>query len=504
MVAAFVLIVGILGVLKMLDTANATSIVSQTRAQANSLTRQIVEAARGVNYGLLTNQAAVESLLKAQPGLQDSDPSDSAWTIVRKSTTYSVTVFALCTVDDGLDKYGSHAAAAPSFCPDSATTGTEDSNPDDYKRLTVQLAWTDPAGVRRTVRQTTLITNPGSGAGPAIYPSFQMTLPACGTVVANPGTSPPGDCRITETSPETDQATFRLFTKDPAATVRWSVDDAPKGAATPNCAAGATSCSDFSFTWNLGTVASGSTVDGSYLIGAQAVDETGNAGTPVYLSVTVNRRAPDVTPSLNVGWNGSIVEIEWRANVDRDVERYEVWRVDASGNPDPAPGSGNDDLVCDPVTPLTASARTCSDSTATAGTSPRYWIVAYDRNDSGVLRAGTVSPVATADPTNVPPNPPSNFVCTTSCSNGGQAVSFSWTDNGDTAPGSIAFFRIYRRTTPGTPTRADRYDRTNGPTPTTYTDTDTSTSRYYWITAVDNNLAESAPVPLSGSGAAGG
>src|SRR4051812_47595911 len=69
LVASIVLVVGILGVLKMIDIANADAGVTQTRSQANGLVRQILESVRGVNYGQLSNQSAVETLLKNQPGL---------------------------------------------------------------------------------------------------------------------------------------------------------------------------------------------------------------------------------------------------------------------------------------------------------------------------------------------------------------------------------------------------------------------------------------------------
>jgi type IV pilus modification protein PilV len=519
MVAMLVLIVGILGVLKMLDTANAQSIVTQSRSQANAIARQVTEAVRAVSYGNLSSPAAVETQLKAQPGLEDSNAADSIWTIVRRGTTYTVTIFALCTVDDGLDGYGVHTGAASLYCPDSSTTGTADSNPDDYKRVTIQLTWTDQNRITRTVRQTTLITNPGSGAGPGIYPNFKMETPACGTPPANQ-TTPPSNCRVVATNPETDTATFRVNTKDAAADVRWSLDNVPQGGATMSCAAGSSTCSDWSFVWSLGCLSQSdpaavcfapasagggrlpTTVDGNYLVGAYATDVTGNSGSPIYLSVVLNRRAPLPNPGFNVGWNGSIVEMEWIGNVDKDIQRYAVYRV--VGTQDSSPGSGDDVLIdCGngTGTAQSSTARTCTDTTATPGTSPAYWVVAYDNDDAGNLRAGTGVTAVSADPTNTPPNPPTNFKCST-CT--GSPITFTWTGSSDTNPGgTVAFYRIYRRNTAGIPTIADRYDRTTTASPTTYTDADTGTPHYYWITAVDNNLAESTKVALTSTTAGG-
>jgi type IV pilus modification protein PilV len=484
MVAALILTIGLLGTLKMLDTANATAGVSQSRSQANAIARQIVETTRSLQYSQLTSASAVENTLKATAALADDDTSDSIWTIRQRSTTYTVSVFTLCTVDDGMDLYGDHSGG--SYCSDSTTQGTDDANPDDYKRLTIRLSWKDPAGVSRSVRQTTLINNPGAGAGPSIRAGFAMTTPACGTPPASDDTAP-GNCRITETTPSTDQATFTLKTVDPARSVSWSLNNVnPTSATAAGTCSASTTCKDWSFVWNLGS----STADGIYLVTAVATDETNNAGPVRALNVTVNRHAPAAVNSFIAGWNGTSVDFEWLPSPDNDIQRYRVYRV--VGSADPTPGSANDVVVCD-VNPDTQS---CTDSSPGAtGTSPSYYLAAYDLNDAGAERAGAESNVYTANPNNQTPGAPTSLACSP-CTG---VVTFTWSPSTD-SDGTIAFYRIYRTTSTTPPSSADGYGRTNGAT-AGFQDSDTGTAHYYWVSAVDNSLGESTITgPLQAGG----
>jgi hypothetical protein len=505
MVAMVVLLVGILGVLKMVDTANAVANATQARTQANALARQVVEYARSLPYGALNNAAAVETQLKALPGLVDDTPGGPNWTIRQRGINYVVRIFTVCTVDDGAgDGYGDHSANPGKFCADSTTTGTSDPNPDDYKRVTVQLSWTDKSVNAKTLRQSTVIDNPGSGSGPAIRQDFAMTTPACGTPPPST-TQPPANCIVAAASPEIEKATFTLTTTDPARAVDWSKDNVVIGAATAAAGCGST-CSSWTFDWLLGCLdASDSSAiclvngtgparvpalpDGTYLIGAQAYDDTNNPGPPVALSVTVNRRAPIATTGFNVGWNGSLVEMEWNPNPDNDIVKYQVYRT-AGGSP---PNFPNDTLICD----AGSTATTCQDTSpgSTSG-SPRYYLVAWDLNN-GSPRAGTLTSVQTAVPGNVPPTAPPNFACTAPCTGN---VTFTWTAATD-PDDAISFYRLYRTTSAAaTPVLSDRYTRTTG-AQTSIVDSDTATVHYYWISAVDVHLAESTLVgPITAGG----
>jgi Tfp pilus assembly protein PilV len=504
LMAALLVVIGLLGVLKMLDTSNAIAGVAQSRSQANAIARSIIESARSLNYATLSSPLLVENTLKALPGLQDSDPTDTAWTIRQRNTTYTVKVFTLCAVDDQLDGFGDHTGG--SYCVDSSI-GTADSNPDDYKRLTIRLTWVDQQSASRSVRQTSLINNPGAGAGPSIRAGYAMTTPACGTPPANADTAP-GNCRIVATTPtETDQATFSVTTAVPARIVNWLKANVFKANATAAASCSATTtCTSWSFVWSLGCLSQtdpnsvcfdslGSrlptTVDGAYLISAVAIDENNNAGPTRALTIAVNRRTPPANNTFIAGWNGAVVDFEWVASPDNDITRYKVFRV--VGTPDPTPGSADDVAVCD----VTSDVTSCRDSSPGAvGTSPVYYLAAYDLDDSGVERAGAGSNPYTAAPTNIAPTAPTTFACSP-CTG---VASFSWTASTD-IDGTISFYRIYRTATAVAPTRADRYGRTIGPTPATFSDSDTAKVNYYWVSAVDNALAESA---ITGPVTAGG
>src|SRR6187401_2453424 len=67
-VAAAVLIVGILGTLVLMDSANATTSKTRAREGGVNLTRELVEAARAVPYANLS-PGSIVSQLQSQPGL---------------------------------------------------------------------------------------------------------------------------------------------------------------------------------------------------------------------------------------------------------------------------------------------------------------------------------------------------------------------------------------------------------------------------------------------------
>jgi hypothetical protein len=231
-------------------------------------------------------------------------------------------------------------------------------------------------------------------------------------------------------------------------------------------------------------------VDGVYLVSAVATDETNNAGPVRALTVTVNRHAPAAINSFIAGWNGTSVDFEWLPSSDNDIQRYRVYRV--VGTADPTPGSANDVVVCD----VDLDTQACSDNAPGAvGTSPSYYLAAYDLDDAGVERAGAESNVYTANPANTPPSAPTNLACSP-CAG---VATFTWTASTDT-DGSVAFYRIYRTTSTSPPTTADRYGRTNGAT-ATFQDSDTGVPHYYWVSAVDDALGESTITgPLQAGG----
>ena len=342
MVAATVLVVGVLGLLTMLDTANKTTARTKAREGAVNLAREAIEAVRAVPYPDLT-QTQIEPELKAQPGLADADSGAVGWQIRRRNIVYTVTA-TVCSVDDGTlatDGYGTHAGVA--FCADSATEGTTDNNPDDYKRVKLDVAWQD--GSRsHTARQEAVINNPGSAFAPAV-----KTL--------TPSTASPVSSTV-------GSITFTVTTSSRAESVRWTIDNVEQ---TPAVASN-TARTQWTFTWNTPP----SVVDGTYLIGAEASDQFGQVGTGRTLTMVLNRAHP-AAPSGFVGgrnplWGSSFAEFEWDPNPERDVVGYRVYERRLLGA---------DRVVCETSVEDNARPTSCFDTNAPSSVLPvTYYVVA--------------------------------------------------------------------------------------------------------------------------------
>jgi hypothetical protein len=111
MVACFVLVIGVLGTVAMVDTANRTTATTMAREGATNLVREITERAREVTYANLTQTGGL-ALLQALPALA-STSGGGAWTVVRRDVTYTVTM-SVCSLDDPADGVGSRDPAT--FC----------------------------------------------------------------------------------------------------------------------------------------------------------------------------------------------------------------------------------------------------------------------------------------------------------------------------------------------------------------------------------------------------
>lgn len=469
LVAVTLLLVGVLGTATMMDGANATTGSNLAREAGTNLARQLVEGARAVPYAQLASTGALQASLQTQPGLADSDNTDGVWTIRRRAITYTVTA-AVCSVDDELDGYGAHSGG---FCADSAA-GTTDLNPDDYKRVSVLVTW--QRGPRpEQVSQATMIPNPGNAAGPAITAFGTTSTITCNMTV----TTCPAITSIT-----LQEVDFDVTTSSPAETVAWAIDGEVQA---PESVTG--SSTGWDFDWPIADV-----VDGTYLISAQALGTPAVEGGPApagaqrVLTITLNRSAPAAVAGFAAGRSLSpldqheIVDMEWLPNPERDIEGYRVYRVVG------LPGDGDDVLVCPAAGTTPIKPTTCQDDAPPPGTL-QYYAVAVDRDPAGAYREGVLETVKTVLTTNNPPFAP----LTPTLVYGSETATVSWViptpqdpDVGD----SIDFFRIYR----DGQGISNRYDRVSGTT-TTYTDTSTGgTSHSYWVSAVDTQLGESAPV----------
>src|SRR5919199_5295351 len=136
MVTMLILVIGIGAAIAMIDGASARTLANKEREAGNALTREVIEGARSVPYRKLTPTTTV-STLQVLPDLADSTPSTPEWTVERRNQTYTITV-SVCSIDDTQDGLGDTSGG--NFC--AANNATADSNPDDYKRLTVTVEWT--------------------------------------------------------------------------------------------------------------------------------------------------------------------------------------------------------------------------------------------------------------------------------------------------------------------------------------------------------------------------
>jgi hypothetical protein len=455
MMASFVLIVGVLGTLAMIDTANSKTVVTREREAATSLARQIVEDANNIPFRELT-QTGITADLQSNHGLEP-DPDSGGYVITRRGFSYSITA-TVCSLDDPRDGTGTHGGA--NFCSDSAYSysagsGTPpDPDPEDYKRVVIQVGWNG-----HTVKQSTLIPNPGSAAGPAV--TNLVPTSTSGATAVGPSYS------------GTSVAFTATISVTPAS-VTWSRDGDTQGDASG-------SGTSWNFTWPIGPATDpnqpldpSTVLDGTYLLGAQAFDQFGVTGAQRTVTMTLNRSIPRKPTGVDAGRNNQVVEIDWQANPEHDITGYQVFRRLTPG--------GTATLVC-PTTQKTS----CIDPNPPNQASLYYYVVALDRDTSGNQRLGVPSNDATVTQSNNPPNPPIGLLASTN--NGTTILRWTAPSPADPDPGdSIAFYRIYRDGT----TYADRYDRTATGSDLTYTDLQTDgVPHTYYVTAVDTQLAES-------------
>jgi prepilin-type N-terminal cleavage/methylation domain-containing protein len=447
MVTMLVLLVGIAGAVTLIDGANAVTVKTKQREAATNLQRELIEGARAVPYEQLTPNG-LRSALQARPGLGDSTPG-GGWTIERRGTQFTVTT-GVCTVDDPRDGSGDHDSGT--FCAGQAT-GSDDNATDDFKRVTVDLAWAF-RGVAGSSRQSAIVTNPSSNLGPEVV-SLERD---------------PDDAMIV-----TDIASieFTATTATPAEAVRFLVDGAVAGTEEP---------SGFSAEFDWAIDSGGDyVIDGTYVITATALSHGGLTGPSRSLTVRLNRRAPDAVTGLAGGWNAfrDGADLEWNQNEESDIVGYRVYR---------RVGSGAWTKVCD----TGPNDTDCFDASHTLplASAYEYYAVALDEiSDGGAHREGTPSETLVVTPTDNAPSPPGTLEGMVV--GGGHQLDWTAPPAPSVAyPGDdILFFRVYRDGT----ALGNRFDRTGLGTDLTFTDTATATHQY-WVTSVDTRYSESVPV----------
>ena len=455
LVTMMILVVGIGGALALIDGANARTVATKEREAGNALTREVIESARSVPYRQLTPNNAIATL-KAIPGLEDSTPSTTAWTVERRNQTYTISL-SVCSVDDEQDGYGDTSAG--NFCTGSA--GGADRNPDDYKRLTVDVSWTR-GSVTRNIKQAGIVSNDASSAGPSV--EF---------------ISPPAS--VDEITSPLSPVNFTVQAEDDAVSIRFAVDGVLIDTANATSA---------TFGWDIHT---GNThvPDGTYQISVTAFDAEGVPGPTRSRTMRLNRDAPAPPGDVFGGWNPradfttshDIVEIQWARNTEPDVIGYRVYRTAGDVL---VPGC---DFTSNPTTDPTQT--DCRDMSPPAGATVEYYVVALDRDPSGAARQGGHSATITATRATTKPNQPPTLNAMTD----DDTVVLTWDASPAPTPpypgSDIIFYRVYRDGT----AIGNRIARTSLDSMTAYRDAGAAAGGHqYYVTAVDENFSESAPL----------
>ncbi len=483
--AVIVVAVGLVAVFTLLSTATHATATDRNRQAENSVARELIEDTRSLDYDQLTPSGIATALQSLVPG---STASGSTLQVTRSIYTFSAT-FTACSLDDPADGYGDHTSAPSSggsWCADVAASGTADSQPDDYKRVSVVVS---PVGSRSTptVQQTALIYN-RSAFGPAV---------SC--LTANSGYTCPG---TNQTYTSGTQLTFQVTTTATASSIEWLINGAlptsaqlPSGSTDPYTPSSTTS----TITWVFPNV------DGTYTISALAFDVNGDSGTKSSLQITLNRHQVIPPSSVNAGYNQRIggADVEWVPSVDQDVLYYDVYRqygsnsaVEVCAN---VSGTSCTDLTAPSPLPEPS---TCSTSSTSFTTADKFWVVGVDRDPStGQPRVSTSQSTSVdADLCDHPPSAPTNLTGT--LSNG--QMTLNWTAPSDPDSwDSVDFWRIYRWTGTGPSYPGSRYEligalNSSNQQVTSYTDTSADpggVAQNYCVTAVDTHMNES---PCSG------
>jgi prepilin-type N-terminal cleavage/methylation domain-containing protein len=460
MMAAFVLVVGILGVITLIDRANASLGESNARTGATNLARELVEHTRAIDYDDVTT-GRLPGPLRAKTGLTGTG---SPWQVTRRGVEYTVAV-EVCLFDDpvdGLVPTGFVTEADRPLCPRPAAVdpGKTDANPDDFRRLQLTITWKQ-RGKAQELEQDALIANPTGGLGPRITefpdPATQFTS---GTAI-----------------------TLNGIKSTPARTAVWTVSEGggATGPALPVGSAG----TDWSITWSLGALGTGTEVsDGAYRINVQAFSDQGVAGDMSWRMIYINRKEPDAPEDVNAGRSTApgatgpvpVVDIRWSPNPERDVLGYVVYRVGSS-----AP-------ICGSLTsPLTVTS--CTDTNPPLDGAITYNVHAIDYTDlkerTGPRPGAAGTDTVPAPDTTTPPPPPADLVATTEDG----LPKLRWSAPAD--PSTIAFYRIYRDGA----VLENRYAETITNDPFWADPNPGGASHTYYVSAVSTGMSESALSP---------
>jgi prepilin-type N-terminal cleavage/methylation domain-containing protein len=368
--ATVILLIGILGTLAMIDSANSATAGNQNRSAANNLTRQIGETAKQVPYSTLTSTgvtSALQSQIDADPntsGMQtDAEPGTLGWQIyapVRPSDasskvlTFTVSV-SVCSVDDSKDGYGVHDPAI-AWCGNS--TGVTDTTPEDYKRVSITVTPPAGSGVSKPVTHTEIVANDrldgsamvGLGSGSALimnglcggcnsaaWTQFGQVAP-CKTFTVTVGTdkcnpSFDGTAQTNYSGNSITSVPFKAIWATAPASVKFFLNDYPTyyfkypGSLPPDTLLGSATVDPansrvWNYTWALANTYPNQTPDGFYGVKAVAYDSNGVQIDQQAMSMWLNRFIPDMKAwtSPNTGRNALFCTGTCPGNAKPDVE----------------------------------------------------------------------------------------------------------------------------------------------------------------------------------------
>lgn len=452
MVAVLVLLVGLLGVLLLVDTSNVQTTKTRAREGATNLAREILENARALEYFELDSGQIVPAL-QNRPNLADSATGSPGWTLERRGTVYTVTA-STCIYDDAKDNVNV-AAHTAAFCSSSGTAPAAgvtkaESNPDDFRRVDLTIQWT-VRGQSVSSTASALIINPTGSFGPRLANFSALD----------------GTQQINVLVPTVSQVSFKATAQPSAAAVHWDASDGDSEGDGTSSDGG----KNWLMTWNLKPLtATDHVLDGTYQVRGQAFDTVGIPGDSRLVTVVVDRRAPAAPSGVEAGRNDRlagtpIVEIDWLPLNERDIVGYTVGRVSVAGGPET--------IVCD-VEGSTTTA--CIDDEPLA-VEAQYHVHGVD---AGRYGQGTSSTAVTVSQTATSP-PVFPAGATVSLLADG---TLTWTP----ADGAVSFYRIYHNGT----ALANRIGATSTSAATYAVQGELSGT--YYVTAVNNTFSESQPL----------
>jgi Tfp pilus assembly protein PilV len=287
LVAALLLSVGLLATFVMLDATVEASYVTRAREGGVTLARQLTDDARSIPFSQLSS-GTIEAQLQALPGLanQSSGPD---WEIARRGVTYTVTT-SVTSYNDTKDATASGELAV--------------------KEVAATVQWT-VGGLTRTFQEVATMSSAGQVLGLSTS-NLDMVSPSVST-------------QPTISDPSVTQLQFQVAAPAGTTSIVWSVDGVAQSSWTS---------SNSGTTWTSSTWTISGASDGTYQIGAQAENGQGVIGPAVTIPVTLIRNVPSAPTLIQYGFNSNLysggqkttaVEIDWRANPERNVTGYRLY-----------------------------------------------------------------------------------------------------------------------------------------------------------------------------------